>query len=194
MMGVAACQCHPIYCLDRTGQSCEHIHTVWSPALANASAKDLRSTSNRAEHPICTSLAATRLLFTRVTRITHRGCSASPQVSIDSSLRSFRSCCDGELLLCVSSGAARASDFHVLRQHDQRHEHSARHRLSVNFLHCCTDPCSTPECAERLQSRSTEVGEKTQASPLRTSIRRSTCQSQAKKKTSEVQNSRLVRP
>ena len=73
--------------------------------------------------------------------------------------------------LCVNSAVVQACDFDVLRQNDQRHELSARCRLSVNFLHRCTNLCSTPECAEKVQQRSTEVGEKTQARPVRTSSR-----------------------
>ena len=75
-------------------------------------------------------------------------------------------------LLCVNSAVAQAGDFDVLRQHDQRHQLSARCCLSVNFHHYCTNLCSTPECAEKHRRRSTEIGEKTRASPLRTSSRR----------------------
>ena len=89
----------------------------------------------------------------------------------------------------------RIDDFDVLRRHDQRHELSARCRLSVNFLHCCTNLCSTPECAEKVQQRSTEVGEKTQIRPPRTSSRRGACQPHAKgKKPSKLRNFRLVDP
>ena len=83
--------------------------------------------------------------------------------------------------VCLSA-VAQASDFDVLRQHDQRHELSERCRFSVNFLHYCTNLCSTPECAEKVQQRSTDVGEKTQIRPLRTSSRRETCQPHAKRK------------
>ena len=130
-----ACQCHPH---ELPGSHWRvlgaHVHTIWSPALANTSAKVLKSMSNRTEHTIWQSLAATQLLLARVLRITHRDFSASPQVPIDSSLRSFRSCCDGEEVLCVNSGDLQASDFDVLRQHDQRHELSARYRLCVDFV------------------------------------------------------------
>ena len=75
------------------------------------------------------------------------------------------------MYLWVISAVVQARDFDVLRQRDQRHELSARYRLCVDFLHYFTDLCSTSEIAEKLQRRSTEVGEETQASPLRTSIR-----------------------
>ena len=81
------------------------------------------------------------------------------------------------------SAVAQAGDFDVLHQHDQRHELSERCRLSVNFLHYCTNLCSTPECAEKVQQRSTKLGEKTKIRPLRTSSRRGTCQPHAKRKT-----------
>ena len=93
------------------------------------------------------------------------------------------------------SAVAQAGDFDVLHQHDQRHELSERCRLSVNFLHYCTNLCSTPECAEKVQQRSTKVGEKTKIRPLRTSSRRETCQPHAKrKKPSELRNFRPVDP
>ena len=70
-----------------------------------------------------------------MTRITHRGCSATPQVSIDSSLRSFSSCYEGGRWCALSKPPI--SD--VLRLHGQRHEHSARYRFPAraSFFQLC---------------------------------------------------------
>ena len=84
------------------------------------------------------STSTLQLLLARVTRITHIGCFATPQVSTDSSLRSFRPCCEGAQVVCL----VKATDSDVLRQHGQRHEHAVYLSIFSTIVPTSTAPRS----------------------------------------------------